>query len=144
MNAQISTWRLALGVFAGVVAANLFTEAIDALLAQQAVNRATHALHEAQESAAKQAQADATARNAKAAAEFAERQRSETMKQEQQESADATRAALEAAKTRREQAWNSYYKRPKECENPPTDQAFVDCSNRATRAREEFNKTYQQ
>ena len=52
-------------------------------------------------------------------------------------------AAIEmAANTARELAWQRYYQRPKECDNPATDAALVECSNRSIQAREQFNRTY--
>ena len=47
-----------------------------------------------------------------------------------------------AGDARREAAWQRAYKRPPECENPPTDKALVECSNKAVRARERFDATY--
>ncbi len=143
MNTEkISTWQIALGVFAGTLASSLCLQAIDAFLAQQAINRAQHELHETEKQVDKAAQEAARARNMQAATDFAERQRQEALQRDQQAASAAAANDAAVAKTAKEQAWQRYYQRPKECDNPPNDQAMVDCGNRAIRARTEFDRLH--
>jgi hypothetical protein len=140
------TWRIGLGIFAVIAVACILLRACDNALRQERMEQ--------------------TAAAVKHVADLQQREKAEALRQQQvrQEQEQAARAAQEAASqqraaqvrasiqavqdaqadadARREAAWQRAYKRPPECENPPTDKALVECSNKAMRARERFDATY--
>jgi len=94
-------------------------------------------------SQAAKASADAAAKvNAQQADDAAATARIRAIVSAQEAELAASRQSSAQADADRDTAWQRYYKRPKECDNPPDYQALVECSNRAIRAREAFNKTY--
>ena len=143
---QSSTWRIALGIFAGVVVACVVLRACDNAMRQERVEQTTAAyrnmmeLNQQEQAAAQRREQErqAQAQALHAAQEAASQQRAAQVRAQIQAAQDAQADA----DTRREAAWVRAYKRPGECENPPTQQALVECSNQATRARERFNATY--
>lgn len=112
---------------------------IDGVAQKQAVDLAKglNAVSEQAKARLDQQTADREAATQRIRAKVAERQ-AEIAAASQAEVAAASQAA-----SARDAAWRRYYQRPKQCDNPPTDSAFIECSNRAIAARKQFEKTYQ-
>lgn len=68
---------------------------------------------------------------------------------EAQERADLQRQQLEAAESEmrerqaKEAAWERFYKKRTECENPPTSAEFVECANEYMRAQRKFEQQWE-
>lgn len=66
-----------------------------------------------------------------------------------QERADLQRQQLEAAEAEmrerqaKEAAWERFYKKRAECENPPTNAVFVECGNEYMRAQRKFEQLWE-
>jgi len=128
---------MALGVFAGAIAAGVFLRACDVAMDEARLDQAN-----------KQFVAGMARATDKSNGHFQQaEQQTDAAEQARQAAAIARlRAAMDAgaqATASRNAAWQRYYRRPKECENPPTEQAFIECGNRAIQAREQFEKAYQ-
>ena len=140
------TWRIGLGIFAGVVVACVLVRACDNAMRQERMDQTAAAVrHVAELQQQEQAEAlrqqqlrQAREQDAQATQEAASQQRAAQVRATIQAAQDA-QADAEA---RREAAWQRAYKRPPECDNPPTDKALVECSNKTLHARERFDATY--
>jgi len=143
---QSRAWRIAFGIFVGVAAACVVLRACDNAMRQERIAQTAAAytnmteLNQQEQAAELRRQQERQAREQAqhAAQDAAGQQRAAQVRAEIQ----AVQDAQADADARREAAWARAYKRPGECENPPTQQALVECSNQALRARERFNASY--
>jgi len=140
------TWRIGLGIFAGVVAACVLLRACDNALRQERMNQTAAAFRQMTELQQQEKAAELARQQARQAREQVQHAAQEAASQQRAAEVRAailaTQDAQAAAAARREATWQRAYKRPPECENPPTDKALVECSNKAVRARERFDATY--
>jgi erythromycin esterase-like protein len=123
---ETSTWKIALGVTLGTLAAGAITFFVRAWIAQAAIEQ----ISKQAEKMVMQQQRAAQAAHERAVAEKAEQDR-----------AAAYAAATDAA-MRRERAWAKYYKRPAMCDDQPSNETMMKCANEHIRAKRQFDLEY--
>jgi len=141
-----TVWKIALGVCFGIVAAGLIAFGARLWMAQYAMQQITQQANDmvARQQAIVQTGIErnraAQAERDRIAAERAEATRQLTA-QRQRADAEARQASIDEA-TRREAAWAKFYRKPAMCDNPPSNEALVECANQHIRAKRAFEAAY--
>lgn len=123
--------KIALGVASGLVIAGIAWLIISAYI----VKTTAEELSKISQNAVERIQ-----KNAEASAQKQREVKAQELKI-QQEIIESEQAAIELriAKTK---AWNKFYKKSPECENPPTMNIMGDCANIAIRAKRQFEEQW--
>lgn len=140
-----STTKIAIGVCIGVFVGGLLLRGYERAMEQARIEEAMRQFKALTQAATpSQAQIEDIQRPlliAKAEQLAAELRLQKTLAKSRDDATTAAQAATQA-NADKEHAWTRYYQRPKECDNPPNDQAFVECSNGRIKARRLFEQTY--
>lgn len=134
--------KIALGVASGLVIAGIAWLTISAYIAKAAVEQITATSKNISTQIQKNTEA-ATQKQREHQARI-EAERREVKAQElkaQQAIIEAEQAAIKLRATKAE-AWERFYKKSPECENPPTMNAMGDCANVAIRAKRQFEEQW--
>ncbi|RYX90213.1 MAG: hypothetical protein EOO28_30400 [Comamonadaceae bacterium] len=134
-------WKIAIGVFVGILAAALVTYWVRMYFIQQALqdfNKSIQQISVQSQRSTQELQKQQALRQQQAV--DAANQRKLDIANAQRQAEEAKRAQL-AEVARREAAWAKYYKKPAQCDSAD-GQAFVDCANGHIRAKRRFEELY--
>lgn len=130
------TWvTIAIGVFIGTAGIHVLEAGLAKLYLQYQIESAAAELRRLADESNKDARARYEAQ------EQAQEQQRQNLAAQQRQDALERQAEIDA-KTRKENAWAHFYKRPKECDDNPNTETFTRCANDSIRARTQFEGTY--
>jgi hypothetical protein len=134
-------WKIAIGVFVGILAAGLVAHWVRMYFIQQALqdfNKSIQQISVQSQRSTQELQRQQALQQEQVLA--AANQRRLDLAAAQRQAEDARRQQLDEA-TRKETAWSKYYRKPSHCDTAD-GQAFVECANGHIRAKRQFEELY--